>query len=202
MTANPRIHIGFSNAGAWWSGAITWATDGYWSHTFAILDIVDGTKYAIEAIEGAGVTESPMSKFRAQADDPSYRLSVVSLDPIAFQYGPSDIARAWAFAGQEEGKIAYSNAQLAQMLMFQSLLNVPVKGDSSQGVCSTLVARLLMAAVNYDCCDLRHQTVAEVSPDSLFRRLADRQGGMDQITCVGAAGLDAQSPLLADKWSV
>ena len=194
----PTIYVLFSDTNSWWSGPIKWVTDGLWGHVAVIFQDENGVRRPFEAVVESGVTESPMSKFRDQAADPKKRIVIVELSPSEFGYGPAQWARALKYAENSVGKRSYATWQLGSMLFFEAF-HIPFKKSANKVVCSEFVSRALEVAGIYDCRGIRNPTHDTVNPGSLWARIAEKVGGVNQYTSRNAErGMLPLHPLLAD----
>jgi len=189
-----RICIFFWDPASLWGEAIKNITDGPWAHTGVIFEPDGQPRYCSEAIIGSGVTHSTMSKLRSQTTSP---LVVVPLDPAAWNYTEAQFQAAFAYAKACEGHEGYGIAQILEMWA-ASNLGTPVTDDPNRAVCSTHVCRVLATGGIYDVRDTVHNADVLVSPNSAWRRIADRIGGLSRWTAIGATFMTATDPLLQD----
>jgi len=192
-----RVNVFFADLAEWWCGPINQVTDGIWPHIGLIFEPLGQPKYMSEAVVGTGVTHNPMSKLRDEAAIVGGRVVVVPLDPDVFNYTEENFLLAFAFAQKCEGLETYSYLEIIELLGAETF-DTPVTTGPGKTVCSTHVCRTLLAGGLFDTRDVRHNTNELTTPNSIWRRIADKMGGLDPWTVVGAAGMPPTDPLLAD----
>ena len=162
--------------------AISYLTDGPWSHQLIGFELVDGSPVYYESLYKTGFTgPHDLAKLTAWLAKNPARKFVKTFVPIDAAASQAKRLAADRMAGNMGvgHQAGYGKLQLLLMAAFERY-GIPVPASPNHVVCSEAVSRLLCPEI--DLRDHRRKSHDEVNPNSAWHRWLEIQAGHGAIT--------------------